>query len=206
METERRNTSDILDGVVNHHTEDIITVGQIKTALHERGFGVIMAIAALPLCLPIPVPPGYTLLFSIPIFIFSTQMVLGQDSPWLPQWLTRKKIPRHALASLTEKSVPRLRQIERLMKPRMAFASSKVGEKLIGVFAFLFAIPVALPIPVPLTNLLPGFGILIMSLGLLSKDGLIIIAGMIMGSIGVGILGLVLVIGQQAVMKLLSLE
>ncbi len=206
MDHERRNASDLLNGVVNHHTEDIITVGQVKAALHERGFGVIMAIASLPLCLPVPVPPGYTLLFSIPLFIFSIQMILGQDSPWLPQWLTRKKIQRQALARLVEKAVPLLRRIERLMKPRMRFASSRAGEKLIGVFAFVFALSIALPIPVPFTNLLPGLGILVMSLGLLSKDGLTIITGMIMGSIGCGLLILVLLLGQQAVIKLLSLQ
>ncbi|MDF0678138.1 MAG: exopolysaccharide biosynthesis protein [Nitrosomonas sp.] len=52
-----------------------------------------------------------------------------------------------------------------------------MGTYFIGLFSFIFSISIALP--VPLINFLPGLGILIMSLGLLSKDGLTIIAGMI---------------------------
>ena len=77
MTTKERPTSDFLAIVVVENKKEAMTVGEIKNALHERGFGILMAIGALPLCLPIPIPPGYTTLFSIPLFIFSVQMILG---------------------------------------------------------------------------------------------------------------------------------
>ncbi|MCA9423307.1 MAG: exopolysaccharide biosynthesis protein, partial [Nitrospira sp.] len=49
-------------------------------------------------------------------------------------------------------------------------------------------------LPIPLTNFPPGWGILIMSLGLLSKDGITILIGMIIGTIGVGITMIILVL------------
>ncbi|MCP5361360.1 MAG: exopolysaccharide biosynthesis protein [Hyphomicrobiales bacterium] len=202
MENKHHSTSDILDNVVHRHTDDTITVGQIKESLHERGFGLLLALASLPLCIPVPVPPGYTTLFSIPLFILSTQMIFGMDSPWLPKWLTRRRIARMKLASMLERAVPLLRKIEKLMRPRLSFASSHTGEKVIGMFAFVFTISIALPFP--LTNLPPGYGILIMSLGLLSRDGLTIIIGMIVGTIGLGITLLILILGQHAVMALFS--
>jgi hypothetical protein len=185
MENKERNTSELLQLVVVQNANDKMSVGEIKNSLHERGFGVLLAIAALPICLPIPVPPGYTTFFSIPLFIFSVQMMWGMKSPWLPEWITKKEINKKSLQKLIEKATPWLRKIESYLHPRLTYISVHAWERIIGIFTFIFTISISLPIP--LTNFPPGWGILIMSLGLLNKDGLTIIVGMIVGTIGVGI-------------------
>ena len=190
MENNERPTSEYLASVVAENKNETMTVGELKHALHERGFGILMALAALPLCLPVPVPPGYTTFFSIPLFIFSIQMILGMRAPWLPLWLEKKEIKRTNLEKLVEKAKPWLRKIEIHLRPRMTYISVQNWEKVIGTFSFVFALSIALPIP--MTNFPPGWGILIMSLGLLSKDGLTIIIGIIVGVIGVGITMVVL--------------
>lgn len=185
MENKERNTSELLLQVVVQSTNDKMSVTEIKNSLHERGFGILLAIAALPICLPVPVPPGYTTFFSIPLFIFSVQMIWGMKSPWLPEWIGKKEISRKSLEKMIEKATPWLRKIESYLHPRLTYISVHAWERIIGIFAFIFTISIALPIP--LTNFPPGWGILIMSLGLLNKDGLTIIVGMIVGTVGVGI-------------------
>lgn len=186
-----RPTSEFLAVVVIEQKNELITVGEIKNALHERGFGILMAIAAIPICLPIPAPPGYTTLFSLPLFIFSLQMIFGMCAPWLPAWLERKSIQKSTLEKILTKAQPWLKKIETYMKPRMTYISVSTWERFIGVFAFVFAVSIALPIP--LTNFLPGWGILIMSLGLLNRDGLTILVGTLIGTVGIGIAMIVLV-------------
>lgn len=192
-----RQTSDLLKHVVETHDRDVISVAEIKESLSERGFGVLMAIAALPLCLPFPAPPGYTTFFSIPLFILATQMIFGAHSPWLPKWIERKEISRAKLAKFFDKAVPLLQKIERLLKPRMINGNVGSWEKLIGISSFIFAASIA--IPLPLTNLPPGYGILIMSLGLLSKDGLTILIGLVVGIIGLIITAFTLVLSWHIV-------
>lgn len=192
MENKEPSTSEYLALVVVENKNEFMTVGDIKNALHERGFGILMAIAALPLCLPIPVPPGYTTLFSLPLFIFAVQMMFGMEAPWLPQWLIKKKIKRASLEKIVAKAGPWLRKIENRMQPRLTYISVRLWERIIGIFSFVFALAISLPIP--LTNFPPGCGILIMSLGLLSKDGLTILIGMIIGTVGVGITMIILVL------------
>jgi hypothetical protein len=185
MENKERNTSELLQLIVIQNTNEMISVNEIKNSFHERGFAVLLAIAALPICLPIPVPPGYTTVFSIPLFIFSVQMICGMKAPWIPKWLAKKTIKRETLDKLIDKVTPWLRKIESYMHPRLTYISGHAWERIIGIFSFIFSLSIALPIP--LTNFPPGWGILIMSLGLLSKDGLTIIIGMIVGTVGVGI-------------------
>ena len=185
-----RSTSELLETVVIVYRSD--TLGEIKNSLHERGFGVLLAIAALPLCLPVPVPPGYTTFFAIPLFIFSVQMIIGMQAPWLPAWIEKKKIKRTSLEKLIAKASPWLKKIEKKLQPRLTYISVHTWERIIGIFSFVFALSISLPIP--LTNFPPGWGILIMSLGLLSKDGITILIGMIVGTIGVGITMIILVL------------
>jgi hypothetical protein len=201
-EEEHQYTSDLLERVVQLQQADYVSIGELKMAMHERGFGVLMAIAALPLCIPFPAPPGYTTFFSIPLFILATQMMFGMSSPWLPKWILNKNIKRKTLALLVMKASGTLKKIEKLLKPRWSFAGSRTGEKIIGGMAFLFSIAIA--IPLPLTNLPPGYGILIMSLGLLSKDGLTIIIGMFVGFIGMVITMIVLMVGGAAAERVID--
>lgn len=191
MTTKERPTSEFLAIVVVENKKEDMTIGEIKNALHERGFGILMAIAALPLCLPVPVPPGYTTLFSIPLFIFSVQMILGMRAPWLPLWIEKKTVKRENLEKILTKATPWLKKIETRLQPRMTYISVHTWERIIGIFAFVFAVSIALPIP--LTNFPPGWGILVMSLGLLSRDGVTILIGMIIGTIGIGITMIILV-------------
>lgn len=190
--------SKVLEDVVNNHSADNITLFELKAALHERSFGLLMVIFILPVAIPIPLIPG---LLIIPVWIFSTQMILGQESPWLPKWLGNKSIKRTTLAMLVEKASPPLRKIERLLKPRLAFAASPIGERVIGIFAFLMCVSIAFPLP--FSNLLPAWGILIMALGLLSKDGVVIIAGMLVGGFGLLVASSILIFGTKAALKVL---
>ncbi len=199
----RRPTSDMLDEVLANQQNDTLTVDEIKAALQRRGFGVLLALAALPLCLPVPMPPGYTTLFSIPLFILSLQMLVGRRTPWLPRWLGRKEIKRTTLAKFVEKANPFLRRIERKMKPRWGWAGSPAGEKLIGLFAFIFTCSIA--IPLPMTNVPPGIGILLMALGLLSRDGVMILIGKFIGILGIILTASVLILGSKAVSAILGI-
>lgn len=201
MERKDLSASDVLHNVVHNNTGDRITFQEIKLALHERGFGLLMLIFALPLSIPLPVPPGLTTVASLPLFLFSTQMVLGFDSPWLPKWIGRKTIKRTTLAMVIEKTSPYLKKIERLMRPRLTFAGSRRGEKIVGLLCLMFTVSIA--IPLPLTNFIPALGIVIMSLGLLSKDGVIVILGTMVGAFGVGITLTILYFGKKAAFSIL---
>lgn len=191
MTIKDRPTSDFLAIIVVEKTKEAMTIGEIKNALHERGFGILMAIAALPICLPVPVPPGYTTFFSIPLFIFSIQMTLGMQAPWLPGWIEKKSIKRLFLEKIVAKANPWLKKIENRMQPRMTYISVHTWERIIGIFSFVFALSIALPLP--LTNFAPGWGVLVMSLGLLNRDGVTILIGMIIGTIGTGLTMIILV-------------
>lgn len=199
-EPNHRAASDVLRNVVNGNNADYISVGEIKNSLHERGFGILLLVFAFPLSIPFPVPPGFTAVPSIPLILFSIQMIMGLDSPWLPKWVSKKKLKRSTLAAIIEKTAPYLMKVEKLLHPRFSFSATRTGEKFVGVVCLIFSISIA--VPLPLTNFIPAMGITVISLGLLSKDGVTIIVGMVIGSIGITITTLIILLGKDAVMAL----
>lgn len=198
----KNTTSDILESVVVESVEDSITLFEIKSILHEKGFAILMMLFALPLSIPLPTPPGYTTLLALPLLVFSVQIILGHDSPWLPNFIGKKSIKRKTLAFFIEKTVPWLRKIERFSKRRFPIFNNPIGEKIYGIICLVCAISIA--IPLPLTNFIPAGGIAIMSLGLLNRDGLISFLGILVAALGLFIASLVIFLGQEVVVKIFS--
>jgi hypothetical protein len=195
-------TSEFLRQVVRSKKADSITIDEIKISLNERGFGILMTIFALPLSIPIPYIPGLTTLLAIPLLIFSVQLLLGIKYPWLPKWILKKTIKRSFIALFIIKSSPIMKKIETVLRHRLEAVTEDTGARIIGLFAFLFSLAIALPLP--LTNLLPSFGILLMSFGMLGKDGLIAIIGMLTGIVGLILTALVLLLGTKIVFGIIS--
>ena len=59
-------------------------------------------------------------------------------------------------------------------------------------------------IPLPFTNLVPGIGIMLIAFGLLGKDGLFVISGILVGMIGSLIAIMTIFIGVEVFHKIQS--
>ena len=192
-------TSLFLHRVIKKNNTDRITINELKLSLHEKGFNILMIFFVLPVSIPMPYIPGITTIFSIPLVMFSLQMLFGFDTPWLPQWINRRSIDRSILKFVVTKSSPVLYNIEKFLKPRfLVFSTSKASVKLMGFFTLMFAISIALPLP--LTNFVPAWGILIMSLGALNRDGIVMLTGILLGMSGVILTLSILILGKKIVL------
>lgn len=186
-------TTQVLEDVVKNSSADRISINDIVDAMEGVGFGLAMMIFAFGVIIPMPPPiPG---IISIPLVIFSLQMMAGYTSPKLPKRFSKISIKRKLLATLVQKSAPYIRIVERVLRQRLIFMTTMKAERVIGFFTFLFSGFVLLPMP--LSNFLPGLGVLIISFGLLGKDGLLVLLGIIVGLAGIMVSLLVVFLGFE---------
>ena len=197
-----RTISEELESLLNQQQATAISLGDIVHQLRERGFGMLMMVLVLPNCVPIPVPPGVSTAFSLPLLFFTIQMLWGRAEPWIPQRLAEKEIRLSYLSAVLGRIAKHLRRMEKLVRPRLLALSSPFGERFIGFWWLVFAVSIA--IPLPMTNFLPGIGILISALGLLNRDGYVMLAGIGIGIFGVGFTTAVLVVGADVILRLLA--
>lgn len=153
------------------------TYQDLVYALGERAFGVVLLFFSLPILLPLAVVPGISLVFSLPILIFSVQMICKRKSLWLPSSIAHNTISRKTISLMIKVAVPYLRMLEHISKPRWLWMTSSIMEVINGI-SLLF-LSILLMLPIPFSNFIFGGIILLFSLGIAEKDGVFISIGYI---------------------------
>ena len=125
-------------------------------------------------------------------------MLLGSKKVQLPKKINEYELNNATLKAISDKVVPKLVSVEKYIRPRMAFAKSVYCEQMVGLISLVAAFSIALPIP--LTNALPALGISVMSLGLLNRDGLVILGGVLITVFGL-VIATGAVLGSWVVIK-----
>lgn len=153
-----------------------MTIGEILDALDNRAFGLATLLFAIPSV--IPMPPGVPTVVGIALLIVSIQMVLGREDLWLPSLLSKRSFSRKALVDGFLKIKPQLGLIERFARPRLLFLTGRLATVLIGIVILIMAIVLILPLP-PGGNFPPALACAVLGMGLVERDGLIILLGLV---------------------------
>lgn len=199
MDQHKIITTQVIEDVVNSSSSDRIPFQDLVHAMDSVGFGLVMMIFAFGII--IPTPPPFPSIISIPLVVFSMQMMIGYQAPKLPKKFAKLTVKRSVLAMLVKKSSPYIRKVERILQPRLLFMTSNIADRIVGFFVLLFSSFVLLPMP--LSNFIPGLGVLIISFGLLGKDGLVIILGIFVGLAGIAISLAAILLGVEVILRFL---
>lgn len=171
-EPHNERLSDILKRLAQDHNPDL-TLGDVVRALGERGFGALILLLAAPNI--IPLPPGSSFIFGVPLVFITAQLMIKQDKVWLPQKLMNAKVGGGRLPYLLNRLVPYVVKVERLLKPRGTLLTSSLGERLAGLAGLFCAIILLLPIPG--ANMAPALALCCFALGLIEQDDLAMASG-----------------------------
>jgi hypothetical protein len=164
--------SDILKNLAENDDPNM-TLGDVVRALGERGFGALILLFAAPNL--IPLPPGSSFVFGVPLVFITAQLMIGQDKVWLPKPLNDARLGGGRLIHLLQRLVPYVVKIEKLLKPRGTLLASPLAERFAG-FAGLFC-AIILVLPIPGANIAPAFALCCLALGLIEQDGVAMAGG-----------------------------
>ena len=148
---------------------------ELAEKLHARAWGGLLLIFAAINVLPLP--PGTSAFFALPILIVSAQMVFGRASPWFPGRLDRRGVKKQELQRLIGKMEWFEVRVERIFKPRLAALTGPAATRIVGLICFLLALVAA--IPVPLFHVAPAVAILLFGLALIYRDGALVVVAAI---------------------------
>jgi len=176
-----RRISSILESLPAAVKGDRISFGDLVDFFDGRAFGPLIVVFAAPNMLPVALP-GISAVLGAPLILLTAQLMIGRRRPWLPGFLRRRSLARTSFEGLVARIVPRLRQIERFVAPRLMPVTSIVGKRLIGALGLVLGLTIMLP--VPFGNAVPGLALVVMSVGLLGRDGVAVLAGALIGMIG----------------------
>lgn len=170
----KRSLSEDLRSLLPAESDKSVPLQHIFSVMVGRGFALLILFFSFPFLLPLPLP-GLSVPFGIVIALFGLRLCLAQK-PWLPEFLLKTKIHYGTLALLVEKGVWLASKVEKVLKPRLLFLSA--GEFHFRVHGLMFVCMgalLALPLP-PGTNFPPALSIVLLSLGMMERDGYFILA------------------------------
>lgn len=172
------NLKEALLALKAYETQPSITIEQLIKALSGKGRSLIVAFLTIPFCQPLQIP-GLSTPFGIVITFFGLRMMLGKEI-WLPRKILNRPIKIQTLKKITDRAIAILDKTKSFIHPRLHFMyQSQVMEKINGILICILGILLALPLPVPLTNLTSAWSIFLISLGTIENDGLLILLGFI---------------------------
>jgi hypothetical protein len=164
--------------IVAEDGPDRLTFSGLALQLKARAWGGLLVIfAAINV---IPLPPGASVFFAIPLIIVTAQMAFGRASPWFPARIDRRGVTKHDLSRLIQKMEWIEVRVERMFKPRLAMLTGRAATRLIGIVCFILALLTTLPI----VHVAPAAVIVLFGLALIYRDGLLVIAAAVAGLLG----------------------
>jgi hypothetical protein len=149
---------------------DALTIGALVDNAAEGGFGFLIGVLAL-----IAIPfVGLSTPFGLAIALLGVQLMVGLAHPWLPARARRRALTMTMLDRVLGTLARRTRWLARLSRRRWEIA---IQPRLIGLCVVLLALGLALPLPIPGSNLIFLIPLFIYAVGILERDGVWVAIG-----------------------------
>lgn len=188
MPNDEKPLGDILDKVDEIAMGEDTDLHTIISAFGDRAFGPVLTLCGLLHLTPIGALPGVPIALGVVIISFAGQLVLGRDTPWMPQFLQRVKIKHTAIEKSRKFIGPVLNKVDAIIRPRYKWAATNTARTVAAVISVVFAVTL-LPLgSVPFGVVIPGMIITLIGLGITARDGLILLLGFALSSVAFGII------------------
>lgn len=183
--------TEIVDDVVQTAKEvedDAVDLDTLVSVAGGRGGLVpIMTLVALTIVSPLSGIPGLSSICGFTIALCAGQAALGRRTLWLPKRLARSSISPKRVIWAMERVRRAAQWLEDHATRRLEFLSAPPLSTLFLASAALFGLSMPMLEFIPFSSSLIGLSVVLIGLGLLLRDGLLLLAALV-PPIGVGFL------------------
>lgn len=168
--------SDTLTRTIDSIQGDTITLRALMLTIGEQGLLLLCAIAALPFLIPVSIP-GVSTVFGGAIILLAIAITMNR-LPWLPTRLLDRELATTKLIPALRKGVKFVSRIDRWVRPRALALTSGPFMRINGLVLTFGGLLLMAPFGfVPFSNTAPAIGILLLTIGMLQRDGLFVLLG-----------------------------
>lgn len=167
----RLATSDHIAAIMDEVDGDSVSVAWLVKELGERSFGLTLLLLGV-----LALVPGFSTVVGVVIVWPATQLILRHHVPVLPDRFSRRTITVARLRKIVRFALPRLRWLERLVRPRLP-AVVDATHRVTG-FVMLLLGPTLIS-PFPFSHVVPALVIILLALAYLEEDGTVLIGALV---------------------------
>jgi len=175
-ESEYEKTSNIISRISLKIPSDGINFKDFLDLIGEQGGLLSCVLLIAPFLFPVSIP-GSSIPFGLAIVLINVG-IISKTHPMIPERIMDYKISQKNMLKLLNGMHRVLVWLEKFIKPRQRIFADHPAVMYVNNMIIIFAaLLLMLPIPVPLTDFLPAYSILFLTLGSIEGDGYLIIAG-----------------------------
>jgi hypothetical protein len=151
-----------------------VEVRAVLAAMGSRAHGIVLILFALPETVPLPFP-SLSAFLGIPLVLVAAHLVVAGEGARLPERVLAAKMPSRLLHFLARYLAPVLEFLELATRPRLLAVMRY--ERLLGLVCLYLS--VVLLLPIPLVNVAPALCLVGLALGMVQRDGLLVILSLV---------------------------
>jgi hypothetical protein len=161
------------------------TLGNIIELFGPRSFALVFVLLMAVPALPLPTG-GATHVLEVVTMLVAVQLVVGRRRIWLPARWRRLQLAGPSRGKLLRVLLRRIRWLERFSRPRAGWLFDHVATaSVFGLLVFGLTLSAFLAPPFSGLDTLPSLGVVVIGLGVLTRDLLLALLGALLGAIGV---------------------
>jgi len=182
-----------------------ITVGELVERVGNDGLLTLTALLTLVFLIPVSIP-GVSTVFGAAVLLIAMSRLLRRDL-WIPVRVGNKVLRSRKLRPMLRKSLPWLQKIEHVSRPnRIEWLITdgpmeRMNDMALVLGAVLLMMPFGL---IPFSNTFPAIALLLLTIGLLQRDGVCILLGHVANVVTVVYFGVLFAGGGMAVHQLFA--
>ena len=179
-----------------------ITLRDFLDMMGNRGGLIICLILATPFLIPVSIP-GSSIPFGLGIMFIAISKIFNRYL--IPKQIMNYNLPKNTLLKILNGTMKVLNRLEKYIKPRFLILTkgstiNRINLSLVVFTSFLLM----LPLPVPLTDSLPGYSIFLLVIGILECDGYFVLAGYLLVIVTTIYFSLTFLLGYAGISFVLS--
>lgn len=155
-----------------------VSIGEIMDMVGRASYAPLILLLSVIAISPIGAIPGASILAGIILFLLGGQMLAGRDNPWMPSVVENRPVKGDHLRKALDRSQGLIEWVDRLPQPRLRQFTTNAWAKAVAagvILMGLLMLPLAL---VPWGVVAPAMALVVVSLGLVGKDGLLVELGL----------------------------
>lgn len=157
-----------------------IYLEEILEAVGTRSLGPLLLLAGLITLAPIVGDiPGVPTMMGVLVMLVALQLLFRHGTPWLPHWILRRTIKRHTLYKSLDWSRKPARFVDRYTHIRLSRLVEGAGQYVIAGVCILVALAMPFMEFIPFSANGAGLALAAFGLALVSRDGVLALAALI---------------------------
>lgn len=155
---------------------DSISLHELLEKAGDKGILLLILLLNAPFLLPIPIP-NLSTPFGIALLALGSKLIWGVPRR-LPEFVGKRLLIAKTLNAILDTVLKGLEKIEKWIHPRYPVLTEEKPFIYLNFTVLMgMAFILTLPLGVPFTNFFPAWTIILFALGILEKDGLLILLG-----------------------------